>query len=236
MYELNKDKISSLLQTKLNIFVYNEVDSTNSQLRCLYNGEPLLVVADKQSQGRGRKGHSFFSPEKGLYFSYGFKYPFNEKLTLIAALSMLEAIEKLYQLKLSIKWVNDLFYQNRKVGGILCELHNDLFIMGLGLNILENNFPDDLKDKAISLNIEIDRNLLLATFINIFNDYLLDDSEVISKYTNHCFVINKEVSFNIDNVTYQGIATSIDERGCLIVKNDQRTFVLDSGEISLIKY
>jgi len=127
-----------------------------------------VVVAETQTEGRGRLGREWFSPPgTGLYFSVilhprlpAADLPY---ITLTAGVAVCEAVERECQVSLGIKWPNDLYLDNKKLGGILCETgpatqaHGDsggiLVVLGIGLNVStpEAAFPESLRGKATSL-------------------------------------------------------------------------------------
>ena len=152
---LSRDKIESLINNKkMEIHVFDTVTSTNDVARelCKATCNPVLVIADSQTNGRGRQGKSFFSPENsGLYFSFTYDtdapdFDFTG-LTCAVAIAVTRAVEKLTALTPKIKWVNDIYLNNKKVAGILVRsvAENNVIkkiIVGVGVNISTVQFPD----------------------------------------------------------------------------------------------
>lgn len=158
------------LKKDLIIEVYDSIDSTNNEAkRRLGSGDSgnLLIVADRQTAGRGRMGHSFYSPEHtGIYMTLSIElakplfHP--ERITLAAAVAVVRAVEPFLSDRLRLKWVNDIFYREKKVCGILSEGITDLetgliqhAIVGIGLNVRPVDFPLDLVGIAGSLDISV---------------------------------------------------------------------------------
>ena len=154
--------------TSLKIEVHDSLDSTNNEAkRRLGAGDNgnLLIVADKQTAGRGRMGHSFYSPEHtGIYMTLSLElgkplyHP--ERITLAAAVAVVRAVEPFLSERLRLKWVNDIFYRGKKVCGILSEGITDLetgliqhAIVGIGLNVRPADFPSELEGIAGSLDL-----------------------------------------------------------------------------------
>jgi biotin-[acetyl-CoA-carboxylase] ligase BirA-like protein len=134
-----------------------QVDSTSAEARRLIRqgeGEGLVVVAARQTKGKGKPGRRWFSPVGNLYFSAVVK-PFKNPrelapITLLGALAARAVITKITKLPVVIKWPNDLQIQGRKVGGILTErLPSGHLIIGIGLNL--NTVPAAVKRTAVSL-------------------------------------------------------------------------------------
>lgn len=242
----SKAYLEKYLKQDFHIDIFTEVDSTSTYLKKLVDVEkkPCLCIALKQSLGRGRTGKSFYSPLDGLYFSFSFKVTNNYDLSLITikvAVAAMKAIKEILNINTKVKWVNDLYYQNKKVCGILTEaimdyesLKVDSIIIGLGLNLYLKELPNDLKDIVTSLNVSsCNKNLLIATIINNFFKKENKD-ETIKYYKEHCILINKDITYQMNNQKYQAKAIDIDNEGHLIVINQNKEInILKSGEVSL---
>ena len=170
------------------IFVMKTVNSTNDYVRELaQNGaeEGVLVVSSEQTNGRGRRGRSFFSPaDTGLYMSILLRPTISAKeavkITAIAAVAVCKAIEKVLNISAEIKWVNDIYFNGRKVAGIRTEaamnFENgalDYAVVGIGVNVYkpENDFPEEISEIAGALlNTPINdvKNKLVAEIYNQF--------------------------------------------------------------------
>ena len=167
------------------------------------------------------------------------------KTTIAAAVSLQEAILETTGINCDIKWVNDLYLNGKKIAGILCEAPRDKenrlsgIIIGIGVNISQREFPEELKDKAGSLNLpDLDRNILAAVLTKrllYWCDHL-NDSELIDAYKKHSFLLGKEVSFIKNGETITGTAVDINEDGNLIVANEKQQYVLSSGEVSITSW
>jgi BirA family transcriptional regulator, biotin operon repressor / biotin---[acetyl-CoA-carboxylase] ligase len=150
-----------------------ETDSTNDEARRLIKkgeGEGLVVLADRQTRGRGKPGSAWFSPAGNLYLSVVIKPYRNYKqlsaVTLFSALAVRSAIVKLTQLPAVIKWPNDLRLHGKKTAGILAErLASGHIIIGLGLNVnsTRSSFPPELRPTATSLRRETGKKYSLKS-------------------------------------------------------------------------
>lgn len=233
------------------VIAYTVTDSTNTRAReLLKEGKkpPFLLVSSAQTAGRGRRGNTFFSPENGFYYTLVIR-PDDmdtaiQKMTVAAAVAACEAISETAGIECDIKWVNDLFLNGRKVAGILCEaprIHSNevtAIIIGIGVNIAIDDFPDELQDKAGSLNRpDLDRNKLAAVLTDRLLAWTsrLDDPELIQEYRRRSFLIGRPVSFLQEGREIRGTVKDISEEGNLIVEAD-RTYVLSSGEVSLASW
>ena len=252
---LNAAVILPLIHTDIDVEVFPKIDSTNSEAKRRLNGsldKDLLIVSDYQEEGRGRLGRAFYSPaETGVYFSLVLKDLDSKKdatlITTVAAVAVCRAIEKLTPLKPQIKWVNDIFLEGYKVGGILTEGIISLetqsiqsIVLGIGMNIVENpDLPETLQDLVGALfkeKGEISRNHLIAEIINQF--YILyknmDDKQYLDEYRKRCFILGKKVSFLDQKQILEGLASGIDDTGALQIQlPDGTKRNLSYGEVSI---
>ncbi len=133
-----------------------ETPSTNDlAYRLVRSGEKGVVVrANRQTRGRGRAGHTWHSPEGGLWMSLAFQpatLPDLQKLTLITPAAVVDALPPLDPPP-RIRLPNDLFLQGKKLGGVLGELRGKVGVIGIGLNIKVHTFPEEIRDRAVSLD------------------------------------------------------------------------------------
>lgn len=230
------------------IEIFEELGSTNSlaRNRLETESEGGLILARKQNAGRGRRGHTFFSPQGGLYMSL---YFLNKKqispafCTLAAGTACVEGIRACTGIEPKIKWVNDIYLNNRKLGGILAEsvpLKNTTYpgiIIGIGINLLQQEFPEDLKKKACALNVPgLDPLVLCASITQRLLYWLArqDQAALLEAYRAYSFLLGKRVFFVENDIQVQGTAQAIDADGRLVVADDQGcVHFLDSGEVHL---
>lgn len=245
---INKDKITS--KTFIDqVFFFDTIDSTNTYLKELSKKDfknNTLVVAKNQSKGRGRLSKSFYSPENGLYFSFVFKPKVTieeiQMLTIIAALAVSKSINKLYNVDSKIKWLNDIYIEDKKICGILCDTviknsaQYEFVVVGIGINISEALvIPNDIKDiyGAISnySSTEVDVNDLIINIINEFSTYKKTEKQsLINEYKSKCLSLNKKVKYN--NESY--VAYDINSYGHLLLTNGHSKISVNAGEVSLV--
>lgn len=235
----------------LSIFVYPTIDSTNNEAkRLLANGlqELALIVSDEQSAGRGRRGRSFFSPSgTGVYMTLVLR-PHAQlqeatALTTAAAVAVTLAVEALTGKRVEIKWVNDVYLDGKKICGILTEAITDFesgevqsVIVGIGVNLHESEFPEELKDRATALCGEISRNEMIAAITNelmkLYSE--LGNKAYLTSYREHSMVIGKEVNYYENEEKRSAYAIDIDDTGALIVRHEDGSIkALSGGEITL---
>lgn len=251
--------LASEISEKADIEVYKTINSTNTKLKELASmGEKewKIIISEEQTEGRGRMNRQFFSPAKtGIYMSILLKptVASNEALfiTTMAAVSVAQAIEKVTGINTQIKWVNDIYCNNKKVCGILTEaalnIENsqlDYAVLGIGINIQkpENNFPSEIKNIATSLLEEKDlvidhlRCKITAEVINnIFQYYQnLSKHEFMEDYIRRSMLIGKKVYIVGDQKKEPLQVVNINEKAALVVKHQNGMVEeLSSGEVSV---
>ena len=259
--QINQELIQQHHPIDWNIQTMESTTSTNDLAKIYANHNsttPAIFISEEQTAGRGRLGRTFVSPSKtGLYISLClFPTIALEDLSLITCATAVACIETLEQLtgkSLNIKWVNDLFYQDKKVGGILTEVISDFesqqvqsLIVGMGINLIDSpqSFPEELHSIVGSIfsskkeydNSSFNRNHFIAQFLEKWTFYYqnLSKRAFISTYKQHSNVIGKFVSVFEGNQTYSAYAKDIDENGHLIVeKEDSSLHTLSYGEVSI---
>lgn len=244
--------ISERLSNSISIEIYDCLDSTNTVAKERINEgcrEWHTVIALSQTGGEGRLGRSFFSPaDTGLYMSCVL-YPDAERIGLItgmAAVAVCEAFEKM-GISPSIKWVNDIFVEGKKVCGILAKSffkgERPCVILGIGINVFapENGFPDEIKETAGALfsekTIGLREKLAAEIVKNLMKRYAfigLDDAP--EQYRKRCITIGKDVRVIPSGGGESRNAFCIDvlDNYHLTVRYDNGTTEeLSSGEVSV---
>lgn len=247
------------------LFVYDITDSTNLEARRFVLGEnptaPAVFIARQQTAGRGRLGRGFYSPKDGLYLSIVIKPAFDmsraSQVTVAAAAATSEAIDAVCGCDSRIKWVNDIYVNNKKVCGILTEAATDFetgqidsLIIGIGINTSDRSFPPELAGIAGSVPAVSGEELtghekaqLAASIIEKVLRYTKDLSGFMDSYRDRSMVIGKRIT--VYTGTYRkdptqelggksARALGIDDSGGLIVEYDDGTRqTLTSGEVSI---
>ena len=255
---MTADNIAKKLKINgVNLHVFDVVDSTNTVLKKMAEdgcNEKTVVISNKQTQGRGRRGRSFFSPsDSGIYMSILLR-PQNEikdavLVTASTAVSVARAIDKLCGVKSEIKWVNDIYINDKKVCGILAESvvnartsSVEYIVLGIGVNLYrpENDFPSEISHIAASVldNKENDdlRDAVAAEIINEFFDIYPNvcDRKVYEEYKDRLMLIGREIVVYNAEKQFDATAMDLDEnfRLCVLDKNGEKIY-LNSGEISI---
>lgn len=238
---------ASLLHT------FDSLDSTNTKAKALaMSGAPhgTCVFARHQTGGRGRMGRSFSSPEGlGMYLSVILRpqCPAEQLMGLTCAVGIAacDGVKAACGLEPGLKWINDLIVNQKKLGGILCELsidpkgNADYAIVGIGINCLQKteDFPPELQDMATSLFLETGKEISparLASFVIDALSRLKLPVWDVSRYRKLCVTVGKQIQVIRGDERYPAEAVSVDRSGALIVKtSDGQTKAVNSGEVSI---
>lgn len=242
---LSADRIRALLKTELlatKVYAFWSIGSTNEfAYRRAAQGEKegVLVIAEEQTKGKGRKSRQWDSPfNKGLWFSLILRPPIAaEKAGLVpyfSGVSIAEAVENYIHLQPDLKWPNDLLFRGKKFCGILSEVefHNsqiDFIILGIGINVNHKpeDFPEAYRERATSLRIEsglrIDRAELLAEVIHRleanYRQILANGfAGILTTWKAKCPQFGQKMTIMQDEERIEGIFEDIDEDGCLLLR------------------
>ena len=243
-----------------NIYVYDSLASTNKtakEMAIAGAKQGTVIIADHQTAGKGRYGRDFFSPQSsGIYMSFILrptKLSFDSPtaITAFAAVSVCQAIETLTSKSPQIKWVNDIFLDEKKICGILTEAVTDFesgtiqwIVVGIGINFATptTGFPEGLKEIAGSIfsadHPTITRNHLAAEVINriMACENQIEDKEMFSEYRKRLMMLGEKITVTGVNESFEAIAVDIDDIGRLEVrKSTGEMLILSAGEVSIIK-
>ena len=236
---------------------YDETDSTNNRAKDAgERGEAhgTLYVADRQSAGKGRRGRSWVSPAgKSIYMTLLLRPDIMPtkapQMTLLMAVAVAEGIHKVSGLECEIKWPNDVILHGKKICGILTEMSSELtyvnyVVIGVGINVNQEVFPEELKERATSLRAElghsIRRSELIAAVMESFEKCYAafmrtgNLSGVRAKYESRLVNRDQDVKILEPGNEYEAHALGIDETGRLIVRTrDGRKKAVYAGEVSV---
>ena len=252
------DSIMSELNTEWfgnRIVIMDETDSTNEEIKRSGADAPngLLVIAESQTDGKGRIGRQWLSQKGcGIWMSFLIRTDLKPceiaPVTLVAALACNDVICKNTQIESYVKWPNDIVTDGKKLAGILTELvpvsnakgeyEVDYVIVGVGINVNINEFPDELSDRATSLLLQgysgINRNRLIAEFGKSFEKYYSvfekdrNMSGLKQEYENVLINRNREVLITAYDEPRKCLAMGINDSGELLVR-------YENGEIDAIR-
>ena len=256
------EEIASRLETDVfgrQLVFYEETGSTNTDCKRLMEDKQtsgILVAAANQNAGKGRRGRGWISPpDTSISFSLGLIPSFSAEkasmLTLVMALAVQKAIREQTGLNAQIKWPNDIVVNKKKVCGILTEMNLEIdyissVVIGVGINVSQTDFPEELADKATSLVLQagtessLSRSAITAACINQFERAYQrfveteDLSGLKEEYEAVLAGLDAEVCVLDPKGEYRGMSRGITQTGELLVeKNDGTVCRVYAGEVSV---
>lgn len=233
--------------------LHAQIDSTNTRAANLARegaAEGTLILARQQTAGRGRQGRSWSSPaDAGIAMSVLLRpqIPLQRLplITLATGVACASAIEEICGIRLGLKWVNDLTYGGKKVGGILAEMPGQALVIGMGINIkLElESLPEDLKTRVEWLeNIvgkPVSPNLIVIALARKLEDEynaLINgqDQKILERWKSYSITIGKEIIAQTALKEIRGRAVDLTATGALIIESPDGTrSELTAGEITI---
>ncbi|GFP28188.1 BirA family transcriptional regulator, biotin operon repressor / biotin---[acetyl-CoA-carboxylase] ligase [Candidatus Hakubella thermalkaliphila] len=241
-------------QADREILFLQEVGSTNDYARKLFQkgcAAGTVVVARRQTGGKGRRGRSWSSPEGGLWFSLILPCRPEDssvhKVPLIISLSVAQAVEERCGVKTELKWPNDVLIGGKKIAGILIErgtrdTGEEALLVGIGINVnLEQEVlqREGIQEVATSLDIvtgrEEDLYALLLSVLdkieeNLHNLYY-NQGDLLGKFTPRMSILGQMVAVQLEGDTIYGRASGLTQEGALVIQAGKRTRTLYSGDV-----
>jgi BirA family biotin operon repressor/biotin-[acetyl-CoA-carboxylase] ligase len=231
------------------------IESTNDAAASLSEG--AVVFADEQTAGRGRRGHTWYSPPgSGLYVSIvltpsqSIDPPRAMSLTTIAAgVALADGIESAVGVRVRLKWPNDLYLGMRKLGGILAEASGrrgsdprvEAVVVGYGINVRESSYPSELRDRATSLESELGRvpsrpHVLAETLAALsarYDDLLAGRFDaILNGWRARANAAGAVVEWDGPQERRSGRVVDIDDDGALLVKSGCAIERIVSGQVT----
>lgn len=228
------------------IYYFPELGSTNiiAKEKALRREEGVnegtVIIAERQSAGKGRLGRKWFSPEGGICLSI-ILYPrlspsYITRITLMTAVAVVKSIERCAKIKTQIKWPNDILINNKKVCGILTEMSAELdminwVVVGVGINanISQGEFPEDIKDNSASLKEILGEKISRVRLVQIFLEEFekcyellkrMDISSTLKEWKSYSHTLGKKIKVDIREKVVTGEAIDISEEGALILRKE----------------
>ncbi len=262
--ERSRGRLGRLASQVVFLPITGSTNDVASTLAASGDYEGTVVLADTQTAGRGRRGHAWLSPPgSGLYVSV-ILTPTRARtdsaratmlLTVAAGVALAEAVEAATALHVDLKWPNDLFVAQRKLGGILAEgmsaapesggTRLDSVILGYGINVGAMVFPPDLAARATSLEIELGRKVdrawlfaeTLAALARRYEDLLAGRFDAIldAWRSRAPTARGARVTFNTATPPagiQSGVTAGVDENGALLVQVGERVERIIAGELT----
>ena len=240
------------------IYYFPELKSTNimAKEKTLHRAEEIsegtLIIAERQSAGKGRLGREWFSPAGGIWLSI-ILYPqlppsYIPRITLMTAVAVVKAINICTQIESQIKWPNDILINEKKVCGILTEMSAELDIInwvvvgiGINANIDHRKFPEDIHENTISLKEVLGKEVLRVRMVQIFLQEFeryyeslkrREFSSILKEWKLYSHTLGRKIRVDMGERIVTGEAVNINEEGALILKKEDGELIkIISGTI-----
>lgn len=259
--DIHAEQIKKLLTTiwlGKNTVYFKELESTQQKAHLLAKDgaeHGTVILTNDQTKGKGRLGRTWYAEKgKGIWLSMilrpSFGYQLAPTITLVTALSIVETLEKLYGIKASIKWPNDVFIDGKKCAGILTEIHGEqdqihYLIIGIGINTHKMEFVSrsEIEKIVISLEEKINqtpkRNELIIKLLEIFeNNFERFVKEGFNPffplYNERLYGKGRKITVNQFAQRIEGTIIEVDPQGYLLLETDDRKIIkITSGDIQV---
>ena len=258
---LRKSDISAGLKTKLigkRIHLFPEIASTNTlamEMASAGASEGTVVIAERQTEGKGRLGRKWISPKGNLYLSVILRprIPMHRAplITLMGAVAVAAAIRTTCELTAGIKWPNDILISGRKVSGLLTEMSAEQdrirhLVLGIGVDVNMDlgQFPTDIQSLTTTLAKEsgtaINRTALLQQVLrdleHWYRKFLANDAEILEEWTKMNVTVGNRVAVGGASEILEGLAQGIDHEGRLLLRLDNGTIrTVAAGDVTILK-
>ena len=247
---MNHSKIENILQKNSCNYIHlnstkSTMDDAKKYLEKFHSN--VVILADEQQNGKGRRGNIWISPPGNIYCSIVLNntIPINEYylFSMLTAVSVKLTLEDLGSNEIKFKWPNDFFLKNNKFGGMILETHNSkkdnkYVIIGIGINFSSSPSIADYKTTFIKKFVKINNKLIfLYNFLNNFffywHNYNEQKKEIFSKFYNSLMFLNEKIVINTGNRSIKGIFKGIKYDGSLILEKDSELVSIYSGNIKI---
>jgi BirA family biotin operon repressor/biotin-[acetyl-CoA-carboxylase] ligase len=217
-----------------NIQYFAEVSSTMDTAKDLARKncpDFTVVIAGRQTNGRGRLNRTWLSDDGGLYFTMVLRpeipVQWSFRVNFLASLTLAQVIREMLQIEAKVKWPNDILVDEKKISGMLSELEAEadrVFFISIGIGINVNNDPSGAEPGASSLKqiagCEVSRKDLLARFLEVFGDRLknADFEDVVAEWKKYTLTLGRHVRIVTHLEKSEGLAVDVDESGALVLE------------------
>ncbi len=257
---MNQNEIRQYLRTSIlgkQLFCFDSIDSTNTFAKSIAEqetGEGTLIIAEKQTSGKGRLGRTWESEYgKNLTFSLILKPKISTEqigiLSILAGVGVTEAVRNVTELDAQCKWPNDVLIQQKKICGILSEsvLTNNAplsVIVGIGVNVNQSDFPEELQSKASSLYLLshtlFDRFKMLTVILERLEYHYIrlqngHTEDILRRWKELSTMIGTMVNVQQGVSSIYGRVTGIAPNGSLLLDHNGKEIQILSGDVSILQ-
>jgi BirA family biotin operon repressor/biotin-[acetyl-CoA-carboxylase] ligase len=223
------------LRLKVQLQIFETLSSTQDEMRSrLESGETihgLVIRALEQTSGRGQRARNWLSSRGGSYQTLAIKDPEATLHKSYAAIAVAIGITKVLReqsIQAGVKWPNDIYLENKKLAGILCEYLKEHLFIGVGVNV-HNEIPD-YATRLQKFEIETVSDMVIDG-IKLGLELLQTSTDLPILFKPYDVLEGKSISVKVGNTIKEGIARGVDQHGCLRLEQTQGIFSICSGHI-----
>jgi BirA family biotin operon repressor/biotin-[acetyl-CoA-carboxylase] ligase len=220
-----------LIRSKL--YYFDTIDSTNEYAKSLLKEAPegTVVLANEQTDGKGRFGKSWYSPTGGLWMSVILR-PRDAALVFVMAAVAVCSTLSTFGITPGIKWPNDIMLNGKKIGGILTEILHNIVIVGIGINLVIRKFPETLRTVATSVSLEtkkyFDKKMVFDILCRNLDEcyWMLNNKkehELLNRWRDYTILLGQNVELEIGEERITCKVVDIDNNGQLVVRRTDGT-------------
>lgn len=237
------DRLESVIASKCHklkrVFVLRETDSTQDAAKRMDAQPGDVITAFRQTAGRGRLGRTWIdTKELGVAITIATKPCASELIALQYAVAIAYTVETFLDQQVQIKWPNDILVDGKKLAGILIEQSSTLALAGIGINILQTDWPDELVDTAVSLSqlgVDVDRIEVLEELLPSAERALAADAkDLVHEFAKRDTLTGSYVTFSSTKGSIQGKVVRIDPMKGLVVNTGSDEVFLPAATTSII--
>lgn len=233
--------ISSKCRDLKRIFVLKESDSTQDAAKRMFARPGDIITTFRQTAGWGRCGRNWIDTEEyGVAVTIVTMPCPCELLALQYAIAVARTAESLLNRQVQIKWPNDILVDGRKLAGILIEQSNTRALAGIGINVSQTSWPNEIVDRAVSfsqLGVSIDRIKVIEALLPSIERALAADVEVITReFEKRDVLTGSNATFNSPNGIVQGKVVGLDPMKGLVVNSGSQEFFLPAATTSIVSF
>ena len=234
-------------KNKYKYYFLETTDSTMKEIKTRLKNNNLIVRANEQKKGRGRRGSKWISLPGNIYCSFAINtsLPINDFFiySIFMSIVIKDSLEHIGMKHINFKWPNDVYYQDKKISGMILESFNDkngrkFVIIGVGINFISSPNIDNYKTTNVSTYVKtINVNEYYKIFINYFFYYInkniiLNNNYFIAKYKKSLMFLGKKIKIKVNNKKIlKGIFNGINKDGSLLLQQKDKFIQLYSGQI-----
>jgi BirA family biotin operon repressor/biotin-[acetyl-CoA-carboxylase] ligase len=209
------------------IYYLDQIDSTNEYAKTLIDEVPegTVILADQQTNGKGRSGKTWYSPVGGIWMSAILRPTKPSLIPIMAGVAICETFY-LHNILTGIKWPNDILLNNKKIAGILTELVDSTVILGIGINLNIRKFPSELEETASSIFLEtkknFDKKMIYEMLCKQLDEYYFDlkndqIKDLLMKWRHYTVMLGRNVIIEQVDKKVTGRVLDINNDGALVI-------------------